>query len=239
VCGQRYGILFFVLAFYLTTIMAGGFAMISFAQSPATPADSETHGGFSRLTPAVQCSYMPSPPYTKEARDAKFQGAVFVGGTVMVDGRVTDLKIFKSPGMELDDVVLNTLRTWKCIPATHDGKQVPTKVVFKIDFRLNSMNALPTTPILKIAILADGRIMVDGSPATIDSLRLSLKRLAQQKGKVYYYREASQNKAPPEATEVIQAVIENRLPVRLSSGPDFSDAIGPDGEPIVNGPGPD
>jgi hypothetical protein len=81
--------------------------------------------------------------------------------------------------------------------------------------------------------MADGRVTVDGSPATVDSLRVSLKRLAEQKGIVWYYREASEAKAPPESAEVIQAVIENRLPIRVSSRPDFSDAIGPDGRPIT------
>ena len=93
----------------------------------------------------------------------------------------------------------------------------------------------PNAPILKIAVMANGRITVDGSPATIDSLRVSLKRLAEQKGIVWYYREAGEAKAPPESAEVIQAVVENRLPIRLSSRPDFSDAIGPDGKPINEG----
>jgi hypothetical protein len=93
----------------------------------------------------------------------------------------------------------------------------------------------PSTPILKIAVRADGRIIVDDSPATVDSLRVSLKRLAEKKGVVWYYREAAQAAAPPEATEVIQSVIENRLPIRMSSRPDFSDAIGPDGRPITDG----
>jgi hypothetical protein len=73
--------------------------------------------------------------------------------------------------------------------------------------------------------MAAGRITVDGSPATIDSLRVSLKRLAEQKGVVWYYREAGQANAPPEYAEVIQSIIENRLPIRLSSRPDFSDVI--------------
>lgn len=94
------------------------------------------------------------------------------------------------------------------------------------------MSISPTAPILKIAVTADGRITVDGSPATIDSLRVSLRQLAEQKGVVWYYREGGQAEAPPESTEVIQAVIDNRLPIRLSSRPDFSDAIGPDGRPI-------
>jgi hypothetical protein len=91
-----------------------------------------------------------------------------------------------------------------------------------------------TPPVLKIALMSDGRITVDGAPSTLDSLQVSLKRLAEQKGVVWYYREAGQ--APPEASAIIKAVIENRLPIRLSSRPDYSDAIGRDGTPITEGP---
>ena len=82
--------------------------------------------------------------------------------------------------------------------------------------------------------MSDGRITVDGSPATVDSVRQALKRLAEEKGVVWYYREASDAKGPPESTPVIQSVVENRLPIRLSTRPDYSDAIGPGGRPISN-----
>jgi len=82
--------------------------------------------------------------------------------------------------------------------------------------------------------MADGRITVGGSPATIDSLHASLKRLAEQKGVVWYYRERGQSAPPPQSAEVIQAVIQNRLPIKMSSRPDYSDAIGMDGRPITN-----
>jgi hypothetical protein len=93
------------------------------------------------------------------------------------------------------------------------------------------MPASHNAPTLKIAVMADGRIIVDGNPATVDSLRLSLKGLAEQKGVVWYYREAGQTQAPPEAAEVIQAVVDNHLPVKLSSRPDYSDFVGQDGRP--------
>jgi hypothetical protein len=96
-----------------------------------------------------------------------------------------------------------------------------------------SMAVSSNPTILKIAVMADGRITMDGSPSTIDSLRVSLKRLADQKGAVWYYREAGQGAAPPESAEIMKAVIENQLPIRLSSRPDYSDAIDPDGRPIT------
>lgn len=33
----------------------------------------------------------------------------------------------------------------------------------------------PHAPVVKIAVMLDGRIFVDGSPATMDSVRASLK----------------------------------------------------------------
>jgi hypothetical protein len=57
--------------------------------------------------------------------------------------------------------------------------------------------------------------------------------LARLHGTVWYYREAAQSEAPAQAKEVVQAVIENRLPIRLSRRPDYSDSIGIDGKPVV------
>jgi hypothetical protein len=91
----------------------------------------------------------------------------------------------------------------------------------------------PNATILKIAVMADGRITMDGSPTTINSLRVSLKRLADQNGAVWYYCEGGQGAAPPESAEIVKAVIENHFPVRLSSHPDYPDAIGSDGRPVT------
>jgi TonB family protein len=139
-------LLSFVLC--VATIMAAGFAAPSPAQSPATPKDSTPQGSpvsseesdRAVLTEPVvtACSYMPNPPYSKEARDAKFQGTILVDGVVMPDGKVTNLRILKSPGLGLDQVVLETMKKWKCTSTTHDGKRVSTKVNFQINFRLSS-----------------------------------------------------------------------------------------------------
>lgn len=90
----------------------------------------------------------------------------------------------------------------------------------------------PAQPILKLAVMADGRITVNGAPASLQSLRDSLKTLAQQKGVVWYYREGANTEGPPIVKGVMQAIIDARLPVRFSSRPDYSDTIGPDGKPM-------
>lgn len=99
----------------------------------------------------------------------------------------------------------------------------------------------PEAGIIKAAILADGRITLNGSPATIDLMRRSLKNLAEQKGTVYYYQELpAQNvpKAYGAMWATMEAIATNRLRARFSSRPDYSDsltnaAVGKDGK-VVN-----
>lgn len=86
-------------------------------------------------TPA--CFYMPNPPYSEEARKAKYSGIVLVEAIVTVDGRVTNPRVIRSPGLGLDDSTINTMKTWKCKPAVGpNGKPVPTLVPFEVNFRL-------------------------------------------------------------------------------------------------------
>jgi TonB family protein len=87
-----------------------------------------------QLTPS--CFYMPNPPYSNKAREAKFEGVVLVDAVVYPDGSVGDFRILKSPGLDLDDMVRKTMNEWKCRPATVEGKPVPTRVQFQLNFRL-------------------------------------------------------------------------------------------------------
>jgi len=84
----------------------------------------------------------------------------------------------------------------------------------------------PEAPVLKVAVFADGRLTVDGSASTVPALRESLRSLGEKHGVVWYYREAGQQEPPPIATEVMKAVVEARLPIRLSSRLDYSDSVG-------------
>ena len=97
---------------------------------------------------------------------------------------------------------------------------------------ITTITPVAPPPIIKVAVFADGRITADGKPVTIDSLRKSFKALAAKKGAVWYYREAARREPPPQAMQVIKAVVDARLPIRLSSRPDYSDSIGFDGKPI-------
>jgi len=83
------------------------------------------------------CFYMPNPPYSDEARKAKYSGVVLVEAVITVDGRVTNPRVIKSPGLGLDENTVNTMRTWRCKPVTGpNGKPVPVLVPFEVTFRL-------------------------------------------------------------------------------------------------------
>lgn len=83
------------------------------------------------------------------------------------------------------------------------------------------------TEVIKVSITADGEIYADGQPVTLEQLAAKFAELKQAGGAVYYYRENPEDEPHPNATKVIELVVENSLPVRLSAKPDFSDAVGP------------
>jgi hypothetical protein len=90
----------------------------------------------------------------------------------------------------------------------------------------------PNAPVLKIALMANGAIVVDGVFSNLESVRGSISSIAQRKGVVWYYREAAHTEAPLQSAEIVKLIIENRVPVRLSTRPDYSDSVGMDGKPI-------
>jgi len=83
------------------------------------------------------CFYMPNPPYSEEARKAKYSGVVMVEAVVNLDGHLSNMRVIKSPGLGLDDSTINTMRTWRCKPVTGpNGRPVPVIVPFEVTFRL-------------------------------------------------------------------------------------------------------
>jgi protein TonB len=83
------------------------------------------------------CFYMPNPPYSEEARKAKYSGVVLVDAVVTVDGQVTKPRVIKSPGLGLDETTVQTMRTWRCKAALGpSGRPVATSVQFEVNFRL-------------------------------------------------------------------------------------------------------
>jgi hypothetical protein len=95
-----------------------------------------------------------------------------------------------------------------------------------------SAQTKPTaSPVAKIAVTSKS-VTFDGAPVTLEQLKLKLADLKKRNGAVWYYREAStgQGDPPPQALEVIQLIVDQKLPVSLSTKPDFSDVVDDEGE---------
>jgi len=85
-------------------------------------------------------------------------------------------------------------------------------------------------PVLRISVLASGKILLDGKESSLPEIKQMLGKARSEKAVVWYYRESGKGEPPQQAREVIQLVIENNLPISMSSRPDFSDYIDDKGQ---------
>lgn len=92
----------------------------------------------------------------------------------------------------------------------------------------------PTGPGIKLSVLRDGTLLVDGQPTAPETVRDRLFDVVRQDGYVLYYREGGAAQPPEAAMATMSAVMDaiklTRLPVRLSSKADFSDYIDEKGQ---------
>jgi protein TonB len=80
--------------------------------------------------------YKPEPPYSEQARKAKYQGTCVLWIVVDAQGNVTSAQVVKPLGMGLDENALKTVKTWKFKPAQRNGAPVPVRVMVEVQFRL-------------------------------------------------------------------------------------------------------
>src|SRR5438477_11235763 len=84
---------------------------------------------------------------------------------------------------------------------------------------------MPETRILKVSVLASGELLLDGLRITVTKLEEVIRQSAAATLIVWYYRENAASHASPVAAQVLKLITDHRLPIRLSSKPDFSDAV--------------
>jgi hypothetical protein len=70
--------------------------------------------------------------------------------------------------------------------------------------------------IAKVEIDQEGTINLNGEVVTIEQLRQEFARLKEVNGAVWYYRENPEAEPHPKAMQVMEAIIESKLPVKLS-----------------------
>lgn len=98
-----------------------------------------TGGGVYQLGGGVSTPiaiYSPDPPYTEQAREAKFQGDVVLSIVVLADGSVADVQIVKPLGLGLDQSAVKAVKTWKFKPGTRNGVPVAVQMMIDVTFHL-------------------------------------------------------------------------------------------------------
>lgn len=84
-------------------------------------------------------------------------------------------------------------------------------------------------PVAKVAVFANGSIELDGKKVSTSALDESLRLHATKSGVVWYHRENPAGQPHPNADVVVQTIIRHRLPVSMSTKPDFSDYVDQNG----------
>lgn len=85
-------------------------------------------------------------------------------------------------------------------------------------------------PVLRVSVLTSGKVLLDGKESNLPEVKKALEKARSEKGVVWYYRESGKGEPPQQAMEVIELVIENKLPISMSSKSDFSDYIDDKGQ---------
>jgi len=67
----------------------------------------------------------------------------------------------------------------------------------------------------RVKVTQAGMIYVNGKTTSIDDLRKEFAQLKAENGSVWYYRENPQGEPPEQAMNVMQAVVDNKLPIRM------------------------
>jgi hypothetical protein len=91
------------------------------------------------------------------------------------------------------------------------------------------MSPVGAEPVAKVSVLASGVVLLDGTPTTLPALEERLKTVKAANGVVWYHRENPAAEPPPQGTAVVQLIIKYRLPVSMSTKPDFSDVVDANG----------
>jgi TonB family protein len=76
------------------------------------------------------------PPYTEEARVAKYSGKVLVETVVGADGKAHDTKVIRKLGFGLDEQAIAAIEGWEFKPGEKGGVPVPVFATVEVSFRL-------------------------------------------------------------------------------------------------------
>src|SRR4030095_7711368 len=79
----------------------------------------------------------------------------------------------------------------------------------------------PKESAMGFGVLSSGRILLEGKKAP--------QKAQWARSPIWYYRESGKGQPPIEAIEIVKLVVAHKLPISLSSKPDFSDYMDDEG----------
>ncbi len=101
--------------------------------APAAPADGYRIGGGVSAPVVI---YKTEPVYPDGAREAKYQGEVWISTVIDENGNPTNFKVTQALGMGLDEAAIEALHQWKFKPGMKDGKPVAVQATISVMFKL-------------------------------------------------------------------------------------------------------
>lgn len=81
--------------------------------------------------------------------------------------------------------------------------------------------------IARVKLLSDGKLLLDDKETSLDDLRLALAEIRKNSGAVWFYRESVSEASKDEGIAVMDIILDEGLPTRFSTQPDFSDSAPP------------
>ena len=89
--------------------------------------------------------------------------------------------------------------------------------------------------VTRIRVSRAGEIWCDDVRTSLAELGPRLAQLREAQGVVWYYREEAGDDPAPEAMAVVRMVVEQRLPISMSTRADFGDVVQADGKTVPRG----
>jgi hypothetical protein len=92
------------------------------------------------------------------------------------------------------------------------------------------ITTVSATDVLRVQALRSGDFTIDGKPGTMPLLQSEIARIKDANGTVWFYREGASSEPTEKQFEIFKVIVEARVPISLSTEPDFSNYVGPDGQ---------
>jgi TonB family protein len=116
-------------------IASPGASLSGQADAAVEPSNQRPSRTGNRIAPPRPVS-APNPPFSDEARRAKYQGTAVLSVVVDKTGQVRSVRIVRPLGMGLDQRAVEAVSEWRFRPATDDGEPVDRRIRIEVDFHL-------------------------------------------------------------------------------------------------------